>query len=111
MGGHLWSSWCHRSGEGSRCKITPSLRRKNITSRGNPLTPDVDKSLIQSSPSIIIAMPKTRQAKLVEDRYAFSNADEFETVERDYDTYDRLLQFWRSGFWTLVFGFRTQTKS
>jgi hypothetical protein len=56
-------------------------------------------------------MSKT-QAKLValeaEDQNPFSNADEFESIERDHDADnadlpdraapDRLLQFWRSGF-------------
>lgn len=59
-------------------------------------------------------MSKTREAKLValevEDRYPFSKADEFETVERDrgidaadlpvqHPDRDGLLEFWSSGFW------------
>lgn len=35
----------------------------------------------------------------------------FETIERDQCTYRRLLRFWRFGFFTLVFGVRTQPKS
>jgi hypothetical protein len=48
-------------------------------------------------------MSKARQTKLVarevEDRNPFSNADEFETdLHPDRAASDRLLQFWRSGF-------------